>query len=565
MKIKLTSLKLIWQHLSKQERTRLWYLFSFGFVNAILETYSIFIVYMFMRVVQDPNLVHRYAKWLPYSLSTKHYTLIFGCAAILIYVVKGLLNFFNSNSITHYSEQIQVRMSNYLYSSYLGMPYVDFIKQNPPEVENIVRGCVQRYSDSVLSIISMMVDFVAILLIIIMLLMLNWQLLLVVSVFFAIVIKFFVMSTVKKSKSVGELFFTFSDKCAKTVYNSMFNYKMLKLTGMNESLIKQFAAEIQDVSMTNSKRVLLSNLPRIGLEVICFVALIFAVMLGVLFTNSPGYVISLATLFLFVLMKILPSMMKMSYALQGLAFSIPFIEKIPTYGSMNVEDLDNEQVLFTQNINLVNIGFWYLEENKILQNINLQINKGERVGIIGPSGVGKSTLQDIIIGLLTPKTGYLAIDGVRIDNQSLKSWRGKIGYIPQEIYLYNGTVAENIVLNREYDEEKIVQCLKKAHIYDFLLEKEGIHTLVGNNGVMLSGGQKQRIGIARALYTNPEVLVLDEATSALDQATEASIMEDIYQESTGQTLIIITHRLSTLSGCNKIFTISKDGIEVKDK
>lgn len=565
MKIKLTNLKLIWQHLSKQEKNKLWYLFSFGFVNAILETYSIFIIYAFMRIVQDPNVVHRYAKWLPYSLSPKTYIIIFGCTAIVVYILKGILNFLNSKSITRYSEQIQLRMSNHLYSSYLSMPYVDFIKQSPPEVENIVRVCVQRYSDSVLSIISMMVDFVAILLIIIMLLMVNWSLLLVVVVFFALVIKLFVVPTIKKSKLIGGFFFKFTEKCAKTVYNSMFNYKMLKLTGMNEDLIRKFSSEMEDVSSTNSQRIFLNNLPRIGLEVICFVALIFAVMMGVIFTNSPGYVISLATLFLFVLMKILPALMKMSYSLQNLAFSMPFIEKIPLDLSIQIEKLGNSQLAFADNISLVDIGFWYVEEKKILQNINLEIKKGERVGIIGPSGVGKSTLQDIIIGLLIPKAGYINIDGVRIDSQNLKNWRSKIGYIPQEIYLYHGTVAENIVLNRDYDEERLIQCLKKAHIYDFLLEKEGINTLVGNNGVMLSGGQKQRIGIARALYTNPEVLVLDEATSALDQATEATIMEDIYYESAGQTLIIITHRPSTLSGCNKIFTISKDGIEVEIK
>ena len=189
----------------------------------------------------------------------------------------------------------------------------------------------------------------------------------------------------------------------------------------------------------------------------------------------------------------------------------------------------------------------------------LTIKKGEKIAFVGESGSGKSTLVDIIIGLYRPKTGYIKIDDEILDEKNLKSWRKKIGYIPQTIYLFDGTVAKNVALGEKIDKKRVVEALKKAKILDFLKEHhQGLNTRVGEGGVKLSGGQKQRVAIARALYDNPEVLVLDEATSALDNETEEKIMEEIYKISENKTLIIIAHRLSTLKKCEKIYKI-EDG------
>jgi ATP-binding cassette subfamily B protein/ATP-binding cassette subfamily C protein len=149
------------------------------------------------------------------------------------------------------------------------------------------------------------------------------------------------------------------------------------------------------------------------------------------------------------------------------------------------------------------------------------------------------------------------IDGVELDNSNIVSWRKKIGYIPQSIYLFDGTIADNISFGRDYDEEKIIKVLKQANIYDTLMEKDGLDTMVGEGGIQLSGGQKQRIGIARALYGDPEILVLDEATSALDTDTEKAIMDEIYNISEDKTLMIIAHRLSTIKNCDVKIDVSK--------
>jgi ATP-binding cassette subfamily B protein/ATP-binding cassette subfamily C protein len=160
-----------------------------------------------------------------------------------------------------------------------------------------------------------------------------------------------------------------------------------------------------------------------------------------------------------------------------------------------------------------------------------------------------------MIGINYPSRGNIYVDGNMINSANIRSWRNKIGYIPQNIYLFDGTVAENVAFGAEYNEAKIVQVLKEANIWDFLAEKDGIDTLVGEGGIQLSGGQKQRIGIARALYGDPELLVLDEATSSLDNETEAKIMDEIYGLSGDKTLIVIAHRLSTVERCNRRINI----------
>jgi ATP-binding cassette subfamily B protein/ATP-binding cassette subfamily C protein len=187
----------------------------------------------------------------------------------------------------------------------------------------------------------------------------------------------------------------------------------------------------------------------------------------------------------------------------------------------------------------------------VIKNISFEINIGEKVAVTGESGSGKTTLVDIIIGIYRPLQGSLYVDNVLIDKANIRSWRSKIGYIPQNIYLFDGTVAENVCFGYKPDEDKVIRVLKKVKIWDFLETKEGINTLVGEGGLQLSGGQKQRIGIARALYNDPEILVLDEATSSLDNNTEAQIMDEIYDVSGNKTLIIIAHRLSTVERCNK--------------
>jgi ABC-type multidrug transport system fused ATPase/permease subunit len=219
--------------------------------------------------------------------------------------------------------------------------------------------------------------------------------------------------------------------------------------------------------------------------------------------------------------------------------------------NMPSEEYGDESIDFNRSIVLKNVSFSYNDKTKVIDNVSLEIKKGEKIAFTGESGRGKSTLVDLIMGIHCPSNGEILVDNTPITLQNIRSWRAKIGYIPQDIYLFDGTVGENITFGCDADEAKAIEALKAANIWDFLSKNEGLDTMVGEHGVRLSGGQKQRIAIARALYNEPEVLVLDEATSALDNETESKIMNEIYSISKDKTLIVIAHRLSTVERCDR--------------
>ena len=200
--------------------------------------------------------------------------------------------------------------------------------------------------------------------------------------------------------------------------------------------------------------------------------------------------------------------------------------------------------------------------------IKIVIPKNKSVAFIGPSGAGKTTMADVLLGILEPQKGQILIDGVDI-YQNLNAWHQKLGYIPQNIYLIDDTIRNNIAFGIDedkIDEARMAEAIKEAQLYEFIQElDEGLDTVIGELGIRLSGGQRQRIGIARALYTNPEILVLDEATSALDNDTEKAIMEAIDMLQGSKTLVIIAHRLTTIKNCDYIYEIKGGKATIKDK
>lgn len=225
-----------------------------------------------------------------------------------------------------------------------------------------------------------------------------------------------------------------------------------------------------------------------------------------------------------------------------------------------------QRLPFSKSIKLVNVNFRYSNQSlKVLENINIEINKGLMIGFMGATGSGKSTLLDILMALLEPEQGSLQIDGVVIDQKNFRSWQSNIAHVPQAIFLTDSTVAQNIafgVPDGEIDYEKVRQAAQQAQIAATIESLEhGYETFVGERGVRLSGGQRQRIGIARALYKSADVIVLDEATSALDNETESAVIETINSLGNNMTILMVAHRISTLKGCDVIYRLKNGRIE----
>ena len=300
-------------------------------------------------------------------------------------------------------------------------------------------------------------------------------------------------------------------------------------------------------------------MPRIYLEGVGFCVLVLIVVFLV-FANKSDISNILATISIFVLAlyRLMPSANRILTSYHDLLYYRSSLEIIYQILNQKKENLGDEKLEFKKELRLENLGFGYEGKNLLFKNINLSIKKGEKIAFIGESGSGKSTLVDLIIGLLTPKEGQIYIDNTALNSKNIKNYRQKIGYIPQQIYLFNDSIAKNISFGDEAKESFLKELIQKVHLEKFIKNlPQGIDTQVGDGGSNLSGGQKQRIAIARALFLNPEILVLDEATSALDSNIESKIMDAIYELAKDKTMIIIAHRLSTIENCDKIYKLER--------
>jgi ATP-binding cassette subfamily B protein/ATP-binding cassette subfamily C protein len=425
----------------------------------------------------------------------------------------------------------------------------------------MISGEANNLSNLLLNLLKIFAEACTVLFLYFFMLLVNWQITLVLTVILIFIVLIVFATLIRFSKKLGEKRYAANVKLSRTLWETFGNFKFIKLKGNEDKIFRVFSDSTTSLSRTHILSTTLGTIPKNVLENLGF-SLLIAVVCYILWRyNSAAMVIPVISMYALALYRMLPAINRILEYLNSAVYMQESLHMI--YDDLNLET-DKEgffPVVFTRSIRGENLWFRYLKGDDVIKNISLEIGIGEKVAFVGESGSGKTTLVDILIGIYRPVRGQIYVDDTLIDHSNIRSWRGKIGYIPQSIYLFDGTVAENVSFGSDHDEEKIVQVLKKAKIWDFLESKEGIDTLVGEGGIQLSGGQKQRIGIARALYNDPEVLVLDEATSSLDDETEAQIMNEIYDVSGSKTLIIIAHRLSTVERCDRRIQI-EDGVIV---
>ena len=372
----------------------------------------------------------------------------------------------------------------------------------------------------------------------------------------------------KKSISLwGKERIQFQDSRVKQIQESLQGIREILMTWKQESFLKNFSFSTFKYTEIGKKQYIIRNFPRLLLEFLGVLSLAILFVLLQLKSVPINEMIPIIGFFAAASFKMIPSANRLLNAFQTLRFSGPVIDLINKEINLKSE-FDNEknsEINFDKNINLKNINFSYNKESEkiILKNINLKIKKGEFVGFIGESGSGKTTLVDLILGLLSPTKGEIKVDEVDI-NHNLKSWQSMIGYVPQDVFLTDDTIRKNIAFGIDesnINHDHINYAIKTSQLSNVINNIENnLSAIVGEKGIKLSGGQKQRIGIARALYKKPKILVLDEATSSLDINTEQEIMKSINLLTGSLTIIIISHRYSTLAGCNKIFQIKDNNI-----
>ena len=342
--------------------------------------------------------------------------------------------------------------------------------------------------------------------------------------------------------------------------------KEIKVAGLEQKFTNRYSNPAKNFAKYQASFGVVNNMPRYALETIAFGGMLLIVLY--LMASSENFVNIVPILALYVV-----SGYRLMPALQGVYISITQLKYVgPTLNSL-YKDLstlripykfDNQSALiFRKSICLKEVNYRYPNSSEsTIKNINLSIKANSIVGIVGATGSGKTTLVDIILGLLEVQTGKLEVDGKLIDKNNLRTWQSSIGYVPQQIYLSDDTIAANIAFgkdNKSIDQKMVEHSAKIANLHNFVEHElpQKYQTTVGERGIRLSGGQRQRIGIARALYNKPNILILDESTNALDNLTEDAVMRDLINSHKNTTIIIITHRINTVKKCDNIFFIDK--------
>jgi len=554
--------------LSNKNKKRLSALVFFSIFISLVETLGISAIMPFINIAINFDNIHsnqyfqNFYDFFSFE-SEVDFTIAFGFLLLGFYFFRGAVTILHSYLIAQFTEHLYAETTKNLFKTYLNMPYYIFASKNSSYLTKTIMTEATLLSKVIFSALLLMSEVFLVLFLYTVMLFVNWKITVSFTVVLSLMLLFLLKTVSKKVKLVGQTREEFQSQYYEIINKLFGNFKQIKLQDKNRLILtkEEFSNAVTQYAKSAASGSFFSAFPRLFIETVGF-SLIVLLLVSMLYLSQSNIAHILPTLSLFgiALYRLLPSVNRIVTGFNAILFHHKCIEIIHEEMLTKQELSGNDRIAFKEKIELENANFFY-KEKKVLNSIDLSIIKGEKIAFVGESGSGKSTLVDIIIGLHVLTDGDIKVDGVLVDEANLQNWRSQIGYIPQQVYLFDGTIAENVCFGRELDKDLLEKVLSQANILDFLQKKQGIETMVGEDGIQLSGGQKQRIAIARALYGQPEVLVLDEATSALDDETEKKIMNEIYKISEDKTLIIIAHRLTTIHGCDKIFTLKNGKIE----
>lgn len=485
---------------------------------------------------------------------------IFSIVAVVVIIVKSLFSIL----LTRYQNRCLLsfykRLSFSLFSSYYNRGLLFIREQGSNKLGYEINSMCYGFSHSLLAPLCRMAgDALLILLITIALLIWNGATVLILYATFIPFMCFYFFGIKNKVRKYGEEDRDAKREQSRVVADTFRGYVDLEINGAFPNLQKSFLEGMDKIGNNRLKLDTLLRLPMFLSELSVVVGLVVLVTFG---TGDIKMLIGVFAVAAFRLLPALRTILSCWTQIQNSECCLDAIEEgLKEFDT--TETVNRREISFCNSIDIKNLTYAYPNSEILFSNFNCNINKGEYLGFCGTSGAGKSTLFNLIIGLLEPTSGQIEIDGIALNKETRNSWIKNIGYVPQEVYIFNGTIAENIALGfKDIDKEKISQLIKWTSLDTWIDSlPHGIDTSLHEAGGNLSGGQKQRIGIARALYKGASVLLMDEATSALDNNTEQEIIQTIKElknSCNNLTILSIAHRASSLSYCDRIITIKRD-------
>ena len=547
-------------------------------IGSMLELIGVALVMPLVDVLTNSNQIHSnslYSKLFElFNIdSDLKFILIFIIALIIVYVVKNAYLLFMYDCQFRFTFNNKKRITLKLMRAYVYRPYEFHLSKNISELQRNIKEDVESLFQTILAVVQMASELLTCILLAIYLIIIDKAItfgILTVLIFFILV---FLKSTKYKSYKYGEIARETVVGINKWTRQSFEGIKEIIIANKQELFLSKVDELQGKLSTTIRKQEVLNVSPRPTFEAITITSLLGVVGIKIYMGEDINQMIPVLSAFAVAAFRLLPSFGRLAGYLNKMMYNRAAITSVyndlkDVENDIYIKDIDcTERFEFDKSIEIEDVFFAYPNcDNNVLNGLSMSIKKDKSIAIIGASGSGKSTLADMLLGLLEPSEGNILVDGVNI-NQSYCGWHKLVGYIPQLIYILDDTIRNNVIFGEgETDDDKIWKALENAQLADFVKNlDEGLDTVVGERGIRLSGGQRQRIGIARAIYSNPKILILDEATSALDNETETAVMGAIKRLKGSHTMVIIAHRLTTIRNCDEIYEIVDGKAIYRDK
>lgn len=565
----------------KRDKWKLTLLIGAIVAGSFLELLAVMVFVPFIDILQNQGTIQTtwylraVFEWAGFR-SNQSFIILVAVAIIVVYVVKNGYLILEKDYIFRFSYNTQMKLSTRLLAAYMKEPYTFHLNNNIAILQRSVYEDTSRFMQVILYALELSAELAVSAVLVIYLLIISKSITIIVLGFLTIFVGGFLLVSRKYSRRFGRENQDYEGKIFQWMNQSLGGIKEIKILERESFFTDEFRKYWKKYARGLRVARTISILPKYTVEAVSMTGLLIAVIVKLLFGEADTiYFISQLAAFAVAAMRLMPSVGRISEHASNMLYAFPSVELV--YRDLvRIESLTGndsgewkEDWRLQKGIQVQDVSYHYPDtEEWVLKDASLTIKKGTTVAFIGSTGSGKTTMVDIILGLLSPVKGVVMADEINV-HEHAKTFHSQVGYIPQTIYLSDDTIRNNIafgVREEQIDEEAVKSAVEKAQLKEFIESLPyGLDTLVGDRGVRLSGGQRQRIGIARALYHDPEILVLDEATSALDNETESAVMEAIEHLQGIKTMIIIAHRLTTIRNVDVIYEVAAGKVQEKEK
>jgi ABC-type multidrug transport system fused ATPase/permease subunit len=577
-------LKRVSKILTSRQRKLLLLLLFMMLIGAGLETVGTSLLIPFITVAMDPGSIveNDYLKYfydLFHLADANGFLVMLAIVLIIVFFIKNIYLYFMYYAQYRFIYNGQFNTSKNLFKDYVRRPYEFYLDASTPVLMRHIMSDVNGSYNLLLTFLQLFTELFIFTALLILALAISPAMTIIICGVLGIILLLNKKVLGPILRQFGHEVQTNSALTTKWIMQAVNGMKETKVLNKERYFVEQYVKSASKLNTIQKRQNSMQNIPRLTIETVCMAGILAIVAVFLAVGNNIGEMIKQVGMLAAVAIKLMPSANKLSTYINNIAYYEPSLravediiirshEKDVNTDALFLKEEEIVPMSFAEEVKLEDITYSYPNtELNILENASVTIPIGKSIGFIGPSGAGKSTTVDILLGLLQPKKGRITVDGIDI-RTNYPGWYAKIGYVPQMIFMLDDTIRNNVAYGvdaEDIDEEQVWYALKEAQMDEFVRGlPEGLDTSIGERGVRISGGQRQRLGIARALYTAPDIMIFDEATSALDNDTEQAIMEAIERLHGKKTLVIIAHRLTTIEKCDSVYRV-EDQIFKKER